>query len=231
MPLIAKFSIFVALCAALTTTAFANEKGSPEAVLAEAHGIADWPDVEAIEFTFHVDRKAPINRQWLWEVHAAKVTRTIGDQRATIDLSSLESEEDIAVHRQFINDSFWLIFPFKIVWSDTIVTDHGMTDVTISGETRKAKKLTALWPSEGGYTPGDAYDLYIGKDHQILAWDFRKGNQTEGRFFEWKDEQMLGPIRVSATRRKEGAEKPIISLKDLRIQLKGTDTWIEAETR
>ena len=40
-------------------------------------------------------------------------------------------------------------------------------------------KITILYGAEGGYTPGDAYDIYFGDDNIIKEWAFRKGNKPK----------------------------------------------------
>jgi len=39
--------------------------------------------------------------------------------------------------------------------------------------------LTIVYDNKGGYTPGDAYDLYFDDDYIIREWVFRKANQAE----------------------------------------------------
>ncbi|MEM6855538.1 MAG: hypothetical protein AAF593_14120 [Planctomycetota bacterium] len=99
------------------------------------------------------------------------------------------------MHSQFINDSYWLLFPFQLVWSDPTVTDAGMQPLPLGGG--EGQKLICQWPAEGGYTPGDAYDLYLGEDGLIQQWVFRRGGQENGRAHTWEDHQQLGPIIVS----------------------------------
>lgn len=52
------------------------------------------------------------------------------------------------------------------------------------------------YPAEGGYTPGDAYDLYLGGEGLIVQWVFRKGGGPEGRAMTWENNVDLGPITV-----------------------------------
>jgi hypothetical protein len=84
----------------------------------------------------------------------------------------------IGADRGFINDKYWLLVPFQLVWD---------TSATIS-ESKKAKApisedqlnmITLTYPNEGGYTPGDAYDIFYGDDFMIKEWVFRKGNAAE----------------------------------------------------
>jgi hypothetical protein len=39
--------------------------------------------------------------------------------------------------------------------------------------------ITLTYPSEGGYTPGDAYDIFYTDDFLIREWVYRKGNAKE----------------------------------------------------
>jgi hypothetical protein len=204
---------------------------SPELELAQAHGLEDWPNVEALEFTFQVNREPPVVRHWRWDVSGNQVTQTINGSSHTIQLDAFEGEKDTKVHSQFINDKFWLLFPFSIVWSAPTVTDHGKVEIEISGQMVEVQKLTALWPNEGGYTPGDAYDLFIADDAEILGWTFRRANAPEGKFFAWKDEVQLGMLRISQSRYLEGSDEPLIELKDLRLKVAGQTNWIEPTAR
>lgn len=210
----------------LAGSTFAADETKPEVELAEAHGLKNWSDVEVIDFTFSVDGKKPVNRQWSWVVQDNTVTRTINGESFTIDLEAIETKEGKAVHKQFINDSFWFLFPFSIVWSNPEVTDEGAVEIEIDGEKVAANKLTAVWPSDEGYTPGDAYDLFVDEDHTVLGWIFRRGNAPEGKFFAWKDEMQAGPIRFTGGYYPEGSEKPMISMVDVRIKLAGNDEWM-----
>ena len=44
---------------------------------------------------------------------------------------------------------------------------------------KSLRKLTITYPKVGGYSPGDAYDFYYGKDFLIKEWAFRKSNAPE----------------------------------------------------
>lgn len=200
---------------------------SPEQQLAEAHGLNDWDQVEALQFTFFVAKDPPVARSWLWNVPEKTVTRTVDGKSHSIQLDALSGDRDTQVHKQFINDSFWLLFPFSIVWSAPTVTDHGQTEVEIDGQIKQAQKLTALWPSNEGYTPGDAYDLFLDDDQTILAWTFRRSNAAEGKMFIWKNPTALGPIQVYRDYHPDGSATPFIEMRNLKIRLENEDSWLE----
>lgn len=110
--LITILALFAATSGLLTSNLNASE--SLELRLAKAHGLEDWEKVETLEFTFRVNRKPPVSRQWQWDVKDETVTRTINGNSQTIQLDALDGKADAQVHKQFINDTFWLLFPFSI---------------------------------------------------------------------------------------------------------------------
>jgi hypothetical protein len=147
--------------------------------VAWAHGFANWKDVASIAFTFNVDRDSThFERSWRWEPKSNTVTYmthqdTLSYQRSALD--SVLAKTDAG----FINDKYWLLAPFQLVWDQKSFSHKHEAAATapISGDTMQ--KLTIVYGDEGGYTPGDAYDLYFGDDFILQEWVFRKGNQTE----------------------------------------------------
>ena len=168
-------------------------------MLAEAYGIGGWDAFERLEFTFNVENaKGHTARSWDWNIAEGRVTRQVDGEQVGIALDAAEDEQNEQwkqVHRQFINDSYWLLFPFQLVWSDPEVTMADEAEATPIGG-GLALKVTAQWPAEGGYTPGDAYDLYLDERGLIDQWVFRKGGQDTGNASTWTDHRQLGPIIV-----------------------------------
>ncbi len=61
------------------------------------------------------------------------------------------------------------------------------------------QKLTIVYGSEGGYTPGDAYDFYFGSDYMVKEWVFRKSNQEEPSVATtWEDYQDIEGLKIAA---------------------------------
>ncbi|WGD33704.1 hypothetical protein [Olleya sp. YS] len=146
--------------------------------IAEAHGVYNWNTVSEIGFTFNVDRDTiHYERSWIWKPKTQDVTLitksdTISYNRTKLDSLSIKTDAG------FINDKYWLLAPFQLVWdSGTIITDSINTTAPISKS--KLNKLTIVYGKEGGYTPGDAYDFFYGKNYMIKEWVFRKGNIKE----------------------------------------------------
>ena len=60
-------------------------------------------------------------------------------------------------------------------------------------------KLTIVYGQEGGYTPGDAYDFFIGKDSLVAEWVFRRANQPEPSLVAtWEQYQQLMGLKLAS---------------------------------
>ena len=212
---------------------------TPAKAIATAYGIDGWRKIQRLDFTFNVDlpnRDEPMSRQWSWWPHKGEVMLAKGDGQVTVPLVSgttnvesgvqLTSEQRNA-HKQFINDSYWLLFPFQIVWSNPTITNAGAAPLPI-GE-GEAVKVTAQYPDEGGYTPGDAYDLFVDPStHRIEQWVFRRGGKENGSAMTWEKHRQLGPIVVSLDH--WGAdEKFHLWFTDVRAEVEGEDEPVTPE--
>lgn len=146
--------------------------------IANAHGFENWNSVSKIAFTFNVDKDSThFERSWTWKPKTNDITLisnqdTIIYNRKNIDSTSLKADQG------FINDKFWLLVPFQLVWdSGTTISDPTQEKAPISESL--LNKITLTYSNEGGYTPGDAYDLYYDDSFIIKEWIFRKGNTKE----------------------------------------------------
>ena len=185
----------------LTPTLHADEvKADPLALqVANAYGLEHWDEVMILRYTFNTQKGDKTNaRTWTWWPKEKQVTLEIeGEEPITYCRDKLDddSPEDLRkIDHRFINDSYWLLYPFQLVWSNPAITDEGMTELPIGDG--DARKLITQYPDEGGYTPGDAYDLYLGDDGLIAQWVFRKGGGEKGGPMTWENNVDLGPIKV-----------------------------------
>ncbi len=146
--------------------------------IAHANGIENWDKVSQIEFTFNVDvDSSHFERSWIWSPKSNNVSLitkkdTISFNRSKIDSTNLSAD------KSFINDKFWMLFPFQLVWDEgTSISNSIKSEGPISK--KKFNKITISYSSQGGYSPGDAYDVFFDDDYIIREWIYRKANTSE----------------------------------------------------
>ena len=189
-----------------TGTSNDEEKPLPMKV-AEAYGFDQMDQVESIQYTWNVrvDSVTVRSRSWEWGVSSQTVRYSDPDTTVTYFLSEKDNfPEDI--DGRFVNDKYWLLFPFQLAW-DTGYEFEVIADQTapISGD--NATKLTIVYDDTEGYTPGDAYDLYLSGDHMIKEWVFRRGNGENGRAMTWENVQNFGGIKIAMDHRDENGNR------------------------
>ena len=151
----------------------------PEALaIAKQNGLAQWDAVTQIDFTFNVDRNGNTvsKRGWSWKPKTGDVTMIQNNKKVTYNQNAIDSTA-IKSDQAFINDKFWLLIPLQLVWDEgtqIIVQDSAVAPIS----QQATKKLTILYGDKGGYTPGDAYDIFYTNNYQIKEWVFRKSNST-----------------------------------------------------
>ena len=147
--------------------------------IAVAHGIENWDNVSEVKFTFKVDRDTikGKGRSWVWKPQENKVKMLDGETTIEYVRSKMDSTH-IGADRAFINDKFWLLVPFQLVWdTSATISESKKAESPINKE--QLNMITILYGNEGGYTPGDAYDIYYDDNYLIKEWVFRKGNSEE----------------------------------------------------
>ncbi|MDG1729996.1 MAG: hypothetical protein P8K68_00420 [Algibacter sp.] len=165
-------------CKQKTETIQPEKELSTAEKIANAHGFENWENVSEIQFTFNVDKDSShFERTWIWQPKTNQVTSitkkdTVNYNRRKVDSTLTKTDGG------FSNDKYWLLVPFQLIW------DHGATLSESTTETapiskNQLNKITITYPNEGGYTPGDAYDIYFGNDYLIKEWIFRRGNQKK----------------------------------------------------
>lgn len=147
--------------------------------IAEAHGYNNWKKIEKISFTFNVDRSGNhYQRSWRWNTKTNDVTYMTTSDTLNYNRNSMDSLSQ-KTNGGFINDRYWLLAPFNLVWDKDNFAHHHTENGTAPLSGKPMQKLTIVYGNEGGYTPGDAYDFYFEEDYLIKEWVFRKSNQEE----------------------------------------------------
>ncbi len=99
----------------------------------------------------------------------------------------------------WINDSYWLVMPFKLKDSGVTLSYVG-EDTTQAGIPADVLQLTF----DGvGVTPQNRYLVYVDKqDHLVKQWDyFREADSTQANFsLPWADYMDYGGLKLSGNR-------------------------------
>ena len=143
--------------------------------IAEAHGFKNWDKVSKIDFVFNVDRgDTHFERSWQWEPKKNEITMM--SKTDTVRYNRMKMDSTIQkTDGGFINDKFWLLTHFNLVWDEGIEISEPVKKMSPIGK-EELNKISLTYVGDGGYTPGDAYDLYYGDDFLIKEWVFRKAN-------------------------------------------------------
>jgi len=130
----------------------------------------------------------------------------------------------------FLNDNYWLILPFHIVWdTEATVKDAGMQNLPL-GE-GSAEKVAVKYPSNGGYSRGDTWDLYLGPDGRIEEMAYRAGAPTKHVVIAtWAGYKKAGPLLVSLEHRGTNNGQPAhVLFSNVAVKLTGSNTWLDAQ--
>ena len=207
-----KSLLFSFLCLLLlsfcTPQAEEKEKTLPQLV-ADAYGFDNLDEVASITYTWNVRRDSAtvMVRDWSWDMDEGKVYYSGPDTTVTYTISEKTSDLD-AIDQRFINDRYWLLFPFQLGW-DTGYSHEVVENQTSPIQGIPTTKLIIRYNDKDGYTPGDAYDLYIDDQHMIKEWVFRRGDGPDGRAITWDDIQEFNGIKIHLEHKNDAGEKAI----------------------
>jgi hypothetical protein len=202
-----KYTFLFILATVLIVSCKSDKKNEKETEVAEltvlekianAHGFEKWNNLKELEFTFNVDRDTThYERSWIWNTKTNNVTAisaldTLSYNRKSVDSLSMKTDGG------FINDKYWLLAPYNLVWDKDNFTYDQTTEAIAPISNAPMQKLTIIYGNEGGYTPGDAYDFYFGDDYVIKEWVFRKGNTPEpSTMTTWEDYMDVDGLKIA----------------------------------
>lgn len=173
--------------------------------IAYKNGLEKFEQLNQIDFTFNVDRgENHFERSWQWKPKKNEVTYISAKDTITYNRSNMDSIV-LQYDSSFINDKYWLLAPFNLAWDEDVsFSDSRKEKAPISG--KETNVLTITYGDEGGYTPGDAYDLYYGDDFMLEEWAFRKGNDSVPSLITtWEDYKEFKGVKI-ATMHKDSLE-------------------------
>lgn len=211
--------------------------------LAKAYGLDSWGQIEAVRYTFNLDIpafKLTLSRTWTWEPKTGNVTYESKDKDGKpvkisynrSQLNSAPADVKDEIEPNFVNDNYWFIFPFHANW-DTSATVTVKQNQKLPIGAGTAKLVSVKYPAEvGGYTPGDTWDLYVGKNGRVVQFIYHRGGtkKPSNVTSTWAGYKMAGPLLVSTEHRGTADGKPLhLSLLNVAYKLAGSDKWVDAK--
>lgn len=208
--------------------------------MAKAYGLDSFAKIDGIRFTFNVERPGlQLARAWQWDPKTDTVSFKGKDKEgkpitAVYRRSQLASQSDLirnTIDPAFINDQYWLLLPFHAVWDGSAtVTGEGVHKLPLGNGS--AEELVMKYPSQGGYAPGDVWELYLGPDNRIEVMVYRRGSAKEPRVITatWTGYKKAGPLLVATEHHVVAGGKPArIFFSDVAVKLAGSDSWVNAQ--
>lgn len=184
-------------------TAESTSKENPiPAKIAMANGFENFKDLNEIEFTFNVKVNDTLRseRSWKWFPKSHKIQ--LSEKRETITYTKDDSlsGKSLMADQKFINDSYWFLFPYQLMWSNYESTYSEKEIAPISN--KEMQMLTINYKGKGGYSPDDSYRVYFGDDNMIQEWTYISSNGRE-LTTTWEDYETFNGISISKMHKSE----------------------------
>jgi len=208
--------------------------------IAKTYGLDGFGQVEAIRYTWSAQFPGVnVSRSWIWEPKTGRVSYEGKDKdgkpvKVTYIRSQLNKQPENVkneIDPAFVNDNYWLLFPLHAYWDlSADVQDKG-TQPFPQG-TGSADLVSVKYPSDGGYTPGDTWDLYVGKDNRVEQLVYHRGGPKKPSLViaTWEGYKKAGPLLISMDHNGTADGNAIrIFLSDVAVKVTGSANWISAE--
>jgi hypothetical protein len=182
-----------------------------DSVMAAQGGRQNWDATRYIGWTFFGSRKL------LWDKHTGMVrvenlkddTKTLvnintGEGKVFKNGAEVTQPDSLAKYLQqgkeaWINDSYWLVMPFKLKDSGVTLKYLGEEKLATGPET----DVLQLTYQNVGVTPENKYKVYVDKkSHLVAQWAYYQKAQDSIPAFTmpWLDYQTYGKIKLSGDR-------------------------------
>lgn len=174
-------------------------------------GKKNWDDTHFIAWNFFG------NRQLIWDKYTGnvRIENVKNDTKILVNINNskgkvykngaeLTQPDSLAKYLEegrkiWINDSYWLLMPFKMRDPGVTLTYVG-EDTTLKGAKADVIRLTY---KNVGVTPENAFNVWVNKQTSLIdQWSFYKeANQPKPNFvLPWEDYQTYGKIKLSSSR-------------------------------
>ena len=225
----------------LASTSRAQTRPPIAEQLAKTYGLDSFGQIEAIRYTFNLQFPGlNLSRSWVWQPKTGQVSYEGKDKdgkpvKATYVRSQLNSEPANVkdeIEPAFVNDQYWLVFPFHVYWdSSADVQDLGMQKLPLGKGS--ARRVVVKYAAEaGGYTPGDTWELFVGSDGRVEQFIYRRGGPKKPSVVitTWEGYKKAGPLLIATDHRGTADGKPVrIWFSDVAVKLAGSEKWVGAQ--
>jgi len=208
--------------------------------VAKTYGLDSFGQIEAIRYTWNVESPAgKVSRTWEWSPKTDTVSYEGKDKegkpvKVGYQRSQLSSQSDAIkneIDPAFANDQYWLLLPFHVLWDGATVTSEGNNKLPLGDGS--AERVVVKYPSEGGYQPGDTWDLYVGADKKIREIVYHRGAPTPPPHLvmaNYIDYKKAGPLLIAMDHHGKIDGKDFrLFFTDVSVKLSGSDNWINAQ--
>jgi hypothetical protein len=223
----------------LPATSGAQQRPPIAEQMAKTYGLDSFGQIEAIRYTWNADLPGvQLSHRWEWSPKTDTVSYEGKDKegkpvKASYQRSQLSTQSDAIkneIDPAFINDQYWLLLPLHVVWDGATVTDEGLHKLALGDAS--AERVVVKYPSDGGYEPGDTWDLYVGADKRIVEIAYHHGANKPPKLViaTWADHKKAGPLLVATDHRGTFDGKPLrVSISDVSVKVTGSENWINAQ--
>lgn len=226
----------------VTANCWAQQRDPIIESVAKAYGLDSYDKIEAIRYTWNVDIPGlfKATHKWEWEPKTGKISFESTDKdgkpvKVAYDSSQLNSQPEAVkneVEPAFVNDNYWLLFPFHAYWDKSAtITNEGRKKLPIGAGS--ATLVSVKYPKEaGGYTPGDTWDLYVGKDYRVVQFVYHRGGTQKPSVVAatWTGYKKAGGLLVSTEHRGNADGKPLhLWITNVAVKPVGSDKWMAGQ--
>lgn len=204
-----------------------------------------WQNLRHAAFSFGTEREGVSQpfRRHVWDRHTGdyRLEYPVGADTATVILFNVHTQAgavykagtlvegadaDIQLsraYRAFINDTYWFLFPVKLL-------DPGVTR-TLLPDTHATAHGIELTYDGVGLTPGDRFRAFIDREtYKVTEWSFiLEGNPTApATHYRWEEEQTFmtagGPLSVRI-RKVNPTSGRVLLTDDVRLEDHMDERW------
>jgi hypothetical protein len=225
----------------LAATSWAETRPAIVKQIATTYGLDSFGQIEAIRYTFNIQFPAlNVSRSWVWELKTGRVSYEAKDKdgkpvKVSYDRSQLNSAPANVkdeIEPAFVNDQYWLIFPFHAYWDTSAnVQDLGLQKLPLGKGS--AKRVVVKYPAEaGGFTPGDTWELYVGPDNRVEEFVYHRGGPKKPSVVKatWGGYKKAGPLLISTDHRGTADGQPLqVIFSNVAVKLTGSNDWVNAQ--